>query len=178
MSRCHALKGEICARSAWKHRPSRPPGSYPMQRRTLPTGSPFPLPAHPDHADIDMTHGVREQSADGGSAQARSWHLADPGGEFRKAREAHPPSSLSLCSLSEYAAVSLHCQTDPLLQSQLGCHRFLNITTLSRDAMRPYFPICCALFPRHRTVRISLHMRPARSPISAVYSSTRMTLPS
>ena len=62
------FEGEICARSAWKHRPSRPPGSYPMQRRTLPTGSPFPLPAHPDHADINMTQGVREQSADGGSA--------------------------------------------------------------------------------------------------------------
>ena len=62
------IKAPICARSAWKHRPSRPPGSYPMQRRTLPTGSPFPLPAHPDHADIDMTQGVREQSADGGSA--------------------------------------------------------------------------------------------------------------
>ena len=56
-------------------------------------------------------------------------------------------------------------------------HRFSNTTTLSRDAARPYLPICCALFPRRRTARISRQTSPARSPSSAVNSSTTMAFP-
>ena len=57
-----------------------------------------------------------------------------------------------------------------------GTYRLLNMTTLSRDAARPYLPICCALFPRHRTARISRQARLARSPSSAVNSSERRGL--
>jgi len=54
---------------------------------------------------------------------------------------------------------------------------FSNRTTLSLDATLPYLPICCALLPRHRTARISRQASPARSPSSAVNSSTRRDLP-
>ena len=57
-------------------------------------------------------------------------------------------------------------------------HCFSKKTMLSRDAVRPYLPICCALFPRHRTTLISLQTRPDCSPIIAVNSSTRIVLPS